>query len=97
MTQPTDRPVSPSEDRTIGAAMRAARESQRVGLREMAKRLGYSAHSNLSDYESGKRLPPERLAADYERVLGLQPESLTKMLETALDQLEAPITSTPIS
>lgn len=71
----------------MGAAMRAAREAHGIGLRQMAKRLGYSAHSNLSDYESGKRLPSERVLGDYERVLELEPGSLTTKLESRLDQL----------
>jgi transcriptional regulator with XRE-family HTH domain len=84
---PTDQPTTPPGDQQVGAAMRAAREARGVGLREMARQLGYSAHSNLSDYESGKRLPQERLVADYERVLELESGTLTEVLETALDKL----------
>jgi transcriptional regulator with XRE-family HTH domain len=82
---PTNRLSPPSGDQGVGAAMRVAREAGGVGLREMAKRLGYSAHSNLSEYESGKRLPPEDIVAGYQRVLGLTDGSLVEALTTALD------------
>src|SRR2546430_3524730 len=42
--------------RELGAELRQARESAGLGQRELARRAGISAHSRVSEAESGKRL-----------------------------------------
>lgn len=42
--------------RELGAELRQARESAGLGQRELARRAGISAHSRISEAESGKRL-----------------------------------------
>ena len=70
----------------LGSAMRAAREGRGIGLREMARKLHLSAHSNLSEYESGKRVPSEDIVSGYEQILGLSQGALLKILEAVLDE-----------
>lgn len=48
--------------------MRAARERRGVSLRSMAARLGYG-HSAFTDYELGRRLPPQDILDGYESIL----------------------------
>lgn len=78
----SDQPRLLPEQRA-GAALRAAREAGGIGLREMARRLNYSSHSGLSEYEKGVKMPPEAVVAGYEHILGLEPGVLTAVLEAA--------------
>src|SRR5690349_6722643 len=69
----------------VGAAMRKARKDKGIGLRAMARKLGYSAHSNLSEYETGNRLASDDVLKGYERVCELRKGSLHSIQEAALD------------
>ncbi|MEV0648955.1 AAA family ATPase [Phytomonospora sp. NPDC050363] len=63
-------PRRPADDAlvTLGKAMRAARERRGVSLRSLAARLGYG-HSAFTDYELGRRLPPQDILDGYETLL----------------------------
>lgn len=70
-------------EQRAGAAMRQARESGDLSLRQMAKLLGYHSHTSLSAYELGAKMPTEKAIAGYEQVLGLRPGALMGVLEDA--------------
>ena len=70
-------------EQRVGAAMRQARESREVSLREMARRLNYSSHTTLVAYEHGDSMPADQVVKGYEQVLGLEPGSLREVLESA--------------
>ncbi len=72
-----------SPERRVGAAMRRARASAGISLRQMAKRLHYGSHSTLSMYERGDAMPSEEAVLGYERVLGLDSGSLLHLLREA--------------
>jgi transcriptional regulator with XRE-family HTH domain len=76
-------PESMPPEGRVGAALRQARESQGISLRQMAKRLQYNSHSTLSEYENGARMPSEYVVEGYERVLGLAAGELGDVLEQA--------------
>lgn len=70
-------------ERRVGAALRQARRTAGVTLREMAKRLNYGSHSTLSEYENGARMPSELVVRGYERLLGLATGTLVDEWEAA--------------
>lgn len=72
----------PPEQR-VGAAMREARESAGISLRDIAKRLSYNSHTTLSSHERGAVMPTEEAVKGYEQVLGLEPGTLMDVLESA--------------
>src|SRR5262249_18326338 len=77
------RSAKPLPEERIGAEMRRARESKGISLRQMAKRLGYHSHTTLSTYERGAVMPTEEAVQNYERGLGLGPDTLLSILESA--------------
>jgi transcriptional regulator with XRE-family HTH domain len=70
-------------EQRVGQALRNARQAAGLGLRVMARRLNYSSHSTLSEYENGVRMPSERIVEGYERLLNLTAGTLTAVLEAA--------------
>lgn len=50
-----------------GAALRSVRELKQISLREMARKLGFSA-SYISDVELGKRQGTENIAKAYDEL-----------------------------
>ncbi|MEU1983422.1 helix-turn-helix domain-containing protein [Nocardia sp. NPDC019395] len=64
-----------------GALLRAAREADGIGLREISRRTHYSA-SYLSLIESGKRAAPANVVAAYEVALGSDLEKLIALSKT---------------
>jgi transcriptional regulator with XRE-family HTH domain len=79
--EPVVRKLLPEQ--RVGAAMRAARESAGISLRQLAKQLGYHSHTTLSSYERGAVMPTEEAVVGYERLLRLKPGTLTAVLEGA--------------
>lgn len=71
----------------LGAALRAAREERGLSLRAMARKLHYSAHSNLVEYERGHRLAPRPVVEGYEAALGLRAGSLLSLHDDASREL----------
>src|SRR4051794_30933938 len=78
---PTGQPTPPEVE--LGTAMRRVRETHKISLREMAKRLGYRSHTTLGDYELGRKMASEEAVDGYERVLHLAPGTLRAVLEQA--------------
>ena len=91
--QPEDAEQRP--EARLGAALRAARQDQKISLRDMAARLNYSAHSNLVEYERGHRLAPLSVVRGYEDALNLPSGSLTRVYERVVDELRPSDESVP--
>jgi len=66
----------------LGQELRRLRVSKGLSQRALTKRLGLSAHSNIADYENGRRIPPRDIVQECERVL--DSDTLVPMLERAL-------------
>jgi transcriptional regulator with XRE-family HTH domain len=79
---PANRSARLPEQR-VGEALRNARTATGISLREAARRLNYASHSVLSEYENGARMPSESVVEGYERLLRLEPGTLTGVLEDA--------------
>jgi transcriptional regulator with XRE-family HTH domain len=59
-----------------------------LSFRVLARRLGLSAHSGLTDYETGRRIPPEDLIVAYERIFDLPAGTLKELRSRAFAQRE---------
>jgi hypothetical protein len=53
-------------------------------MRALTGLIGLSAHSNLADYECGRRLPPRDVVEACERALGVADRELLRLWEAAL-------------
>jgi transcriptional regulator with XRE-family HTH domain len=73
----TDRPA-------FGAHLRVLRRSKGLSMRALTDLIGLSAHSNLADYECGRRLPPRDVVEACERALGVPDRELVRLWEAAL-------------
>ena len=71
----------------LGRTLRLHRLARGLSLRQMAGRVGLSAHSGLVDYEHGRRVLPEDLALACERALELPPDLLAALRRRALAEL----------
>lgn len=67
-TEPVD--SAPAGTR-LGARLRQLRQERGMSQREFTRLIGLSAHSNLADYESGRRVPPQDVVRACERALEL--------------------------
>ncbi|WEH36577.1 helix-turn-helix transcriptional regulator [Streptomyces sp. AM 4-1-1] len=79
--QPPD--ALPAEIR-LGLALRRLRLEEGLSLRALARRLGYSAHSAIADFEGGRRLPSEALVRSCESVFAVPPGTLLALRREAL-------------
>jgi transcriptional regulator with XRE-family HTH domain len=68
----------------FGARLRVLRRSKGMSMRALTGLIGLSAHSNLADYECGRRLPPRDVLEACERVLGVADRELFRLWEAAL-------------
>lgn len=68
----------------LGLEIRRARMRRGVSQRGLAVLLGLTAHSNVGDYERGRRIPPLDLVVACERALGIVDSSLRRWHERAL-------------
>jgi transcriptional regulator with XRE-family HTH domain len=73
-------------ERRVGVAMKAARENKGLSCRALAGKL-HMAHSNLSDYENGRRLAPEHILEAYEAELELRAGHLVELRQPAADEV----------
>src|SRR5436305_345008 len=55
----------------LGSRVKILREQQGMSQRAFIRAIGLSAHSNLADYEAGRRLPPVDIVIACERALGI--------------------------
>jgi transcriptional regulator with XRE-family HTH domain len=67
-----------------GARLRMLRRSTGMSMRAPTAQIGLSAHSNLADYECGRRLPPRDVVEACERALGVTDRQLIRHWEAAL-------------
>lgn len=68
----------------LGVEIRALRKGQGFTLRQLAKEVGLRAHSNIADYELGRRLPPNDILIAFERLLKVPTGYLLEMRKRAL-------------
>ena len=76
----------PDSTTELAAALRHHRLANGLSFRELARRLGMSAHSGLSDYEHGRRIPPADLVTSYERVFDVPAGSLKTLRDRAFQE-----------
>lgn len=69
--------------RELGRTLREQRLTHGLSYRQLARRLGLSAHSGLADYEHGRRIPSQDLVAVYELVFGLPAGRLLELRSRA--------------
>ncbi|WP_306207113.1 helix-turn-helix domain-containing protein [Actinoplanes sp. RD1] len=62
-------PRTPSPARALlGIELRALRQRLGLSQRRVVRMLGLRAHSNLADYESGRRVPPNDILVACEKI-----------------------------
>ncbi len=79
----------PSGRVVLGRRIRELRVAAGLSQRALTHRIGLSAHSNLADYETGRRLPPQDIVISCERVLGLHDGELLRLRRAALAESAA--------
>jgi transcriptional regulator with XRE-family HTH domain len=75
--------ISPASAQ-LGLALRRLRMENGISQRGLTRRIGLSAHSNLSDYERGRRIPPADILQACERELKSPPGYLQELRFKAL-------------
>lgn len=70
----------------LGAALRRRRLERGLSQRQLARLLGLSAHSNLGDYERGRRIPPGDIVVACEQLLSVEPGSFQELRRAALSE-----------
>jgi transcriptional regulator with XRE-family HTH domain len=55
--------------RVLGRELRRLRQERGLSQRALTKLLGLTAHSNIADYESGRRIPPRDIISSCDRLL----------------------------
>lgn len=68
----------------LGAEIRRLRRERGLSQRALVRMIGLSAHSNLSDYEAARRLPPADIITGCERVLQVADGRLHALRRLAL-------------
>lgn len=63
--------AAPPAQVMLGAEIGRLRRQRGLSQRALVRMIGLSAHSNLSDYETGRRLPPADIVDGCERALGV--------------------------
>jgi transcriptional regulator with XRE-family HTH domain len=67
----------------LGRELRRLRQERGLSQRALTKLLGLSAHSNIADYESGRRIPPRDIVSSCDHLLETDGE-LGRLLTRAL-------------
>ena len=70
--------------RWLGTELRRLRLELGISQRELTRRIGLSAHSNLGEYERGSRIPPCDIILACERLFPVQPGYLQQLRVQAL-------------
>lgn len=60
----------------FGEKMRTLRERQGIGVRELARAIGYTTHSYISEVEAGKKLPSRKLISEIARLFNVSYDQL---------------------
>jgi transcriptional regulator with XRE-family HTH domain len=77
-------PASTAPAATLGAEIRRLRRERGLSQRAFTRMLGLSAHSNLADYETARRLPPADIVTECERALNVTDGYLHRLHTQAL-------------
>lgn len=77
-------PAPDSAQRRLSLELYRLRLERGLSLRELARLMGYSAHSVFVDVEKGRRLPSESLLTAYEKRFELPTDSLLRLRRQAL-------------
>jgi len=88
---PAVEPTSGDGARRLGAELRRMRLERGLSQREVVRRLGLNAHSNLSDYEHGRRIPPGDILKGCEALFGLPTRYLERLRAAALAERVEPV------
>jgi transcriptional regulator with XRE-family HTH domain len=70
----------------LGVALRRRRLELGISQRQLARLIGLSAHSNLGDYERGRRIPPGDIVVAYEQLLAVEPGYFQSLRRAALSE-----------
>lgn len=68
----------------LGLVIRRARMSQALSQRQLAAAVGLGAHSGISDFERGRRIPCGDIMSELERVLADDAAALRHHYQRAL-------------
>lgn len=68
----------------LASRLRRLRTGRSLTQRKMALALGLGAHSNIADYESGRRLPHNDILIAYERYFSIPGSELQRLRERAI-------------
>lgn len=74
-------PLTDVQDATaqLGETIRRLRRERGLSQRDLTRLAGFSAHSNLADYEAGRRIPPIDVVRALERALGVDGHELSQL------------------
>lgn len=89
VNKPQDSDIRPREipaQVRLGIEIRRRRMAQGMSQRGLVRLLGLRAHSNLVDYELGRRLPPADIVSACERELRVDPGALLLLHTIAMDE-----------
>ncbi len=74
----------PAASQWLGAELRRLRLEVGISQRKLTRLIGLSAHSNLGEYERGRRIPPPDIILACERLLPVEPGYLQRLHKLAL-------------
>ena len=85
--------------RRLALELRRVRRAHGMSQREAVRRLGLSAHSNLVDYELGRRIPPADIISACEALFALPSGHLERLRDAALVERadRTPVGPPPVS
>lgn len=69
----------------LGLTIRRYRMMRGLSQQELACKVGLTAHSNISDYELGHRIPPRDLVLGFESALSIPSGELVGLHRLALE------------
>lgn len=72
--------------RRLGTELRRLRLELGISQRRLTQLVGLSAHSNMGDYERGRRIPPGDSVVACERTLAVDPGYLQRLRRLALQE-----------
>jgi transcriptional regulator with XRE-family HTH domain len=73
----------------LGARLREIRLERELSQRQLTRMIGLSAHSNLADYEAGRRVPPVDVLEACEHALGVPSGELLALRRASMLQRDA--------
>ena len=73
----------------LGARLREIRRERELSQRQLTRMIGLSAHSNLADYEAGRRVPPVDIVEACEQALGVPHGELLALRRASVLQRDA--------